>query len=94
MLNSFLIGRAGDSLGWHSEMKFSTHDVDNDPSSGNCAQSYHGAWWFNASLHSNLNGDYFQDQHHAKHMGIYWYRYKGTKYSYKAAEMKEGFDQN
>ena len=37
---------AGDSLSYHKDMQFTTHDRDNDTNSGgNCASSRQGAWW-------------------------------------------------
>ena len=87
-------GTAGDALSYHNRMKFSTKDVDNDKYSGNCAQVFHGAWWFNACLHSNLNGEYLRGRHNQTHKGIYWPFFKSSYYSYKVTEMKVGRDQN
>ncbi|BFZ03924.1 hypothetical protein BsWGS_06963 [Bradybaena similaris] len=49
-------GTAGDSFSQHNTMYFSTSDADNDNTTGNCAYSYDGAWWFNSCYNSNLNG--------------------------------------
>ena len=49
-------GTAGDSLGYHNLMKFSTKD--NDKYSGNCAIYHIGVWWYNRCDFSNLNGHY------------------------------------
>lgn len=39
-----------------SGMQFSTFDVDNDKTSGNCADGYYGGWWFNSCHDAYLNG--------------------------------------
>ena len=89
MLNIYFAGTAGDSLGYHNGMKFSTQDVDNDLRSwANCAQLGHGAWWFRTCLYSHLNGEYLRGRHNQDWEGILWYRFKGYDYSYKVAEMK------
>uniref|UniRef100_A0A7M4DXN7 Fibrinogen C-terminal domain-containing protein n=1 Tax=Crocodylus porosus TaxID=8502 RepID=A0A7M4DXN7_CROPO len=62
-------GDAGDILttvgeaGIHDNMKFSTLDQDNDrrPDT-NCAQYYHGGWWYDDCYSALLNSD----------KGIYW----------------------
>lgn len=49
----------GDNLNFHNGMKFSTPDQDNDRLGGSsCANTYHGAWWYNDCFQSNLNGRY------------------------------------
>ena len=75
-------------------MKFSTQDVDNDLASSNCAQSYHGAWWFNNCFRSHLNGEYLRGRHNQRGNGILWYDFKGLDYSYKVAEMKVAPNKN
>ena len=81
-----LVGTAGDSLGYHRGMFFTTKDRDNDKYSGNCASSYKGAWWYNSCHFSNLNGLYLNGKNDPK--GVDWRRWKNTYYSVKKSEMK------
>ncbi|KAL9956234.1 hypothetical protein ACROYT_G037682 [Oculina patagonica] len=81
-------GTAGDSLSYHRNSAFSTKDRDNDQSSGNCAVSYKGGWWFNSCVIANLNGYYYHGPHSSDHDGVNWRTWKGRKYSAKRAEMK------
>ena len=37
---------------------FSTKDRDRDGSSGDCAEVYHGGWWYGRCTGVNLNGHY------------------------------------
>jgi len=50
----------GNSLAYHSGRPFSTYDHDNDAWGSNCAAYFHGAWWYGACHHSNLNGKYYR----------------------------------
>ncbi|XP_061176963.1 ficolin-1-like [Saccostrea echinata] len=67
-------GTAGDSLFNHNGMKFTTKDRenDNDIVGGNCAIQWHGAWWYNACLHSNLNGEYAKSAVNNSKHPIWW----------------------
>lgn len=52
-------GNAGDSLGRHDSIPFSTKDRDNDLSRArNCATKYYGGWWYINCHDSNLNGEW------------------------------------
>ena len=81
-------GNVGDSLSYHKSSSFSTKDRDNDSSSGNCATSYKGAWWYGSCHHSNLNGLYHRGRHSSGGDGVNWNHWKGYHYSVKRAEMK------
>ncbi|XP_043241091.1 techylectin-5B-like [Amphibalanus amphitrite] len=80
-------GDAGDSLGWHKGMMFSTFDRDNDNDPDHdCAHDRQGAWWYNACTDSNLNGLYRPDL--SDWRTITWYDWRGKNYSNKATTMK------
>jgi len=80
-------GTAGDSLGYHRGMAFSTKDRDNDKwSSGNCAARDKGAWWHGACHWSNLNALYLNGKISGQAMS--WYHWKNAYYSVKRSEMK------
>ncbi|XP_062567317.1 ficolin-1-like [Saccostrea cucullata] len=67
-------GNAGDSLGPHNGMRFSTKDQDNDKASYNCAINRHGAWWYSACTNSNLNGKYALSAV-TSYKSPFWYRW-------------------
>jgi len=81
----------GNSLRYHSGRPFSTYDRDNDAWVNNCASYFHGAWWYGACHHSNLNGKYypFPGKHDANYAdGADWLTFKGHFESYKKVSMK------
>ena len=77
-------GTAGDSMTYNHGCKFSTKDNDNDLTSGNCAISYGGPWWYCHCTFSNLNGLY----HSSNHQAITWYHWKISWMPLKFSEMK------
>jgi len=80
-------GTAGDSLGYHRGMAFTTKDRDNDRKpGGNCALVWKGAWWYSSCHHSNLNGLYLPGKISGK--GMVWSHWKNNDYSVKRSEMK------
>ena len=81
-------GKAGDAMTSHNNRSFSTHDEDNDISSGNCAVRYSGAWWY-ANCHSaNLNGLYLSGGTSTYANGVVWNPFKKYFHSLKFVEMK------
>lgn len=87
----FRDGGIGNSLRYHSGRPFSTYDRDNDAWANNCASYFHGAWWYGACHHSNLNGRYYQ--YPGKHPNNYadgadWLTFKGHFESAKHVAMK------
>ncbi|XP_042335224.1 ficolin-1-like [Sceloporus undulatus] len=85
---SFVEGTAGDSFSGHNNMPFSTKDKQQDPGNNKCAETYKGAWWYNACHNSNLNGIYYLGAHQSFADGVNWRTGKGYNYSYKRSEMK------
>jgi hypothetical protein len=68
-----ILSGGGDSLGSHHGSQFSTHDQDNDMSSGHCAEDRGGGWWYNNCLESHLTGMFYSGGFMASsNDGIIW----------------------
>ncbi|XP_036336849.1 ryncolin-1-like [Rhagoletis pomonella] len=77
-------GNARHGLRYHEGSKFATFDRDNDADPGiNCAERWRGAWWYKQCYHSNLNGDYSQQDNG---QGVTWIGIKRNE-SLKFAQM-------
>ncbi|XP_071492964.1 microfibril-associated glycoprotein 4-like [Diadema antillarum] len=82
-------GTAGDSLSGHNGYQFSTYDADHDGWGGNCAYSYHGAWWYTSCHSSNLNGYYINGGTTSGYANAaVWYHLHGHNYGLMRTEMK------
>ncbi|KAK7090704.1 fibrinogen C domain-containing protein 1-A-like [Littorina saxatilis] len=81
---------SGDSLSRQRGQQFSTKDKDHDKARVQCAQDYHGAWWYNGCHDSNLNADYKTSSSAPYMDGMSWRTFGigGYKYSMKFTEMK------
>ncbi|XP_070173648.1 ficolin-2-like [Littorina saxatilis] len=88
--DKFTGGNAGDSLSRQRGQQFSTKDKDHDKARVQCAQDYHGAWWYNGCHDSNLNADYKTSSSAPYMDGMSWRTFGigGYKYSMKFTEMK------
>ena len=53
-----------DAMANHNGQKFSTYDMDNDPSTRNCAVVMQGGWWYNNCRLANLNGPHCDGEDH------------------------------
>ncbi|KAK9981834.1 hypothetical protein ABG768_001358 [Culter alburnus] len=79
LVSGFSNGGAGDSLSYHSGMKFSTFDKDQDTWPNNCAKSFLGAFWYGACHHANPNGVYLGGEDPTiSGIGNFWYHYKNN----------------
>ncbi|CAI9586669.1 unnamed protein product, partial [Staurois parvus] len=88
LLGDFKNGNVGDIMKYHTNMKFTTQDQDNDEkSSANCAVTFRGAWWYKQCYTANLNGVYYLEPD-TSNLGINWQTDKGLQFSYKFTEMK------
>ena len=90
------IGAAGDSLAPNAYSAFTTYDMDHDRyGSGNCAQTYEGAWWYSNCVgrynpnptpnKANLNGPYRRTSNYES---ITWYDWTDGWTRLKKTEMK------
>ncbi|XP_021349625.1 fibrinogen-like protein A [Mizuhopecten yessoensis] len=60
-------GDIRDGMEYVNGSMFSTKDRDNDDNANiDCALYRHGAWWYRACSHSNLNGKYMEDNGDSK----------------------------
>lgn len=88
LILGFYSGSAGDSLSFHRDRPWSTPDQDNDEwPGGNCAEYWHGAWWYKWCFRSNLNGRYHRGNDSPYAYGVTW-RGKEEWLSLKRTEMK------
>ncbi|XP_077979452.1 angiopoietin-related protein 1-like [Glandiceps talaboti] len=84
-------GSAGDAMIYHNGHMFSTKDRDNDErSSGSCAITCKGSWWYTACYNSNLNSLYREGGPYLATLwdGLDWLPWRGSHYSMKKVTMK------
>jgi len=78
-----------DSLAAHNGMSFSTYDANHQGNQAtNCAQTYHGAWWYGYCHTANLNGKYLNGTHASYADGMEWTSWTGFYESMTYTEMK------
>uniref|UniRef100_A0A3P9J0Y4 Fibrinogen C-terminal domain-containing protein n=1 Tax=Oryzias latipes TaxID=8090 RepID=A0A3P9J0Y4_ORYLA len=89
-VTGFTDGGAGDSLSYHSGMKFTTFDKDQDIDTHcNCARCRLGAFWYHGCHYTNPNGLYSWGRDGVKSLfGIEWQQWKGHNYSLKRISFK------
>ena len=81
-------GTAGDSLGYHNYMSFSTRDQDHDKNgTRHCAQEFTGAWWYKNCHYANLNGLYMAPSVIDTNSMV-WYKWENNWKFLKKSEMK------
>ncbi|XP_033627711.1 ficolin-3-like [Asterias rubens] len=78
---------AGNALGWHLGMKFSTRDNENDLKPDvNCAVRHKGGWWYNSCVDTNLNGMYIKGPTEY-FFGIFWQQWQDYSVMKKCSMM-------
>lgn len=77
----------GNGFDYKNGMGFTTKDMNNDKSNGQCAQDRVGAWWYKACTTINLNGQYFVKTPDKVYRGISWAPWKTFSVSLKATTM-------
>eukprot|EP00112_Aurelia_sp_Birch-Aquarium-sp1_P022418 Seg6310.1 transcript_id=Seg6310.1/GoldUCD/mRNA.D3Y31 product=Ryncolin-2 protein_id=Seg6310.1/GoldUCD/D3Y31 len=81
-------GTAGNSFAYANGHRFSTKDKDFDTWPKSCSNVFHGAWWYGACHHSNLNGKYLNGPHKSYGDGVNWLHFRGDYNSLKKTEVK------
>ena len=67
------------------KMNFSTIDQDNDPiHDADCAEKYHGGWWYSSCHKDSMNGKYFATGVSLYAQGVHWLEWKGHYKSLKS----------
>ncbi|XP_021359312.1 ficolin-1-like [Mizuhopecten yessoensis] len=69
-------GNIHNSLYYNNDQSFSTPDRDNDGIGYlNCAEIFHGSWWYGEYYEVNLNGDYRVDYGSPDTESMFWYKF-------------------
>ncbi|XP_063903520.1 techylectin-5B-like [Zophobas morio] len=81
-------GTAGNSFREHDGAKFSTADNDHS-STGTCASSFEGGWWYTSCLQVDLSAKYIKNPTPGTYYqsAINWNEFHGYNYSLKEARM-------
>ncbi|XP_012942163.2 fibrinogen C domain-containing protein 1-like [Aplysia californica] len=80
-------GNAEDTMSYHNGQAFTTFDRDHDKfENGNCAERYHGGWWYSGCHHVHLNGNWGNKKWYGH--GLTWLPVTGFFDSVTFSEMK------
>lgn len=87
--NGLKYGNGLDQLLNQNGAKFSTFDNDNDQYNGNCADRYHGGFWYNSCAAANLNGRFYPcGAWFSVSDGMFWFPYANDNTPAKHVELK------
>ncbi|XP_059157020.1 fibrinogen C domain-containing protein 1-A-like [Physella acuta] len=80
-------GNSSDRFGYASGIGFTTIDRDNDVdhNNNNCADYYHGGWWYKGCHSMNINGQWGNTRYGE---GLTWYPLTSFYQSVSTVEMK------
>ncbi|XP_058119924.1 fibrinogen-like protein A [Anopheles ziemanni] len=83
-------GTAEDSINNHKNKKFTTFDRDNDETDNyNCAEIYHGAWWYDSCFQTHLNGRYRNTTEDGSAMVWYFFENDWRELSYSRMMIRD-----